>query len=493
MNIRKIYPAEWRKCHPGNMRADSDRYFAGIASRVAQTLAHSHIDDAFPDGEDLREAAMRLTCYFEDICTGLGLWETVIATFKKRYGKTMPFHDTAEYYPGEPNLQDVQLLLWDIIQSFDPNRFINPENPGIAMAARDIYDIFDSEYDEAPDTPELLDYLHDPAMQTDFWQMRQRLEWIFMNSYIYLRGYLDFEDELRGISTSQLAEEKAYVTYLHYLFTDQHNLLQLTPPEWLAALSGQRIDIDTTLFTNRCYSIIGNETDTIRVRDLANENEYLVEKYSFDEQWINKLSRSDGEKTIYMGLVRYNDKYFQNGTLLEIPAGDVDAILEQVRKRDYQHRLMPSNEEQFRKASGGKPIVFVKGMDELTEFYEKKIKIPLTGDYLNQLRNILHEHTEDGMMALMGTPDHGILIITGYIPAIKHKDNPFYDPDYSAKFGQGLLMNPMAVEYSAVCTMIDMGMLSDLAINSLQGQDHGHQLLQDNIQFVADYMFAQHR
>ena len=165
MNIKKIYPAEWRKMHPDGMRADSDQYFAGIANSVAQILAHSGIDDAFPDGEALRDAAMILTGYFEDICTGLGLWKTVVATCQMRYGKPLPFHSTTEYYPGEPNLQDVQLLLWDIIQSTEPDRFINPENPGIAFAAGDIYGIFDREYDDAPDTPELVEYLHDDGWQ----------------------------------------------------------------------------------------------------------------------------------------------------------------------------------------------------------------------------------------------------------------------------------------------------------------------------------------
>ena len=84
MNIKKIYPAEWRKMHPDGMRADSDQYFAGIANQVAQLLAHSGIEDVFPDGNDISVAAKRLTGYFEDICTGLGIWETLIDTFKKR-------------------------------------------------------------------------------------------------------------------------------------------------------------------------------------------------------------------------------------------------------------------------------------------------------------------------------------------------------------------------------------------------------------------------
>ena len=493
MNIKKIYPAEWRKMHPDGMRADSDQYFAGIANRVAQILAHSGIDDAFPDGEALRDAAMRLTGYFEDICTGLGLWKTVVATCQMRYGKPLPFHSTTEYYPGEPNLQDVQLLLWDIIQSTEPDRFINPENPGIAFAAGDIYGIFDREYDEAPDTPELVEYLHDPVMQIDFWQMRERLEWIFMNSYIYLRGFFDFNDFLEEISDSQYAEQQAYINYLEHLFSDRHNLAMLTPPEWLAALSGQRIDIDTSLFANRCYRIFKNEAETIRVRDLANDNEISVEKYSFEERWINNLSLTGDGKDVFMGLVRYNDKYFQCGSLVEIPTGGLDGILEQVRQRDYQKSLMPSNEEAFYEASEGKPIVFLKGMNQLMEFYDKKMHVPLTGDYLKQMRDTVREQTDEGMMALMATHDQGILIITGYIPAIRHKNNPFYDPEYASSQGQGLLMDPMAVDYSAVCTMIDQGMLSDLALNSLKGHEYGHKLLQDNIQYIADYMFAQHR
>ena len=493
MNIKKIYPAEWRRMHPDGMAAGSDHYYANLASRIAQIVAHSGMDDAFPDGEGIKEAAMRLTAYLEDICTGIGIWKTLTGTCQRQYGKVLPFLDTTDYCQDEPNLQDVQLLLWDIIQSYDCDRFINPENPAITLAAKDIFDIFDSEYETAPDTPELTEYLHEPAMQTDFWQMRKRLEWLFMQSYINLRGRLNFADSMAEISRREHAEQEAYINYIHHLFTDRHNMAILTPGEWLSALSGQRIDIDASLFANRCYRIIAIEDEAIRVRDLVNDKELSVEKISFEEKWVNGLRLSTDANDLYMGLVRYNDKYYQCGSMLEIPAGRLNPILEQVRQRDYQKSLMPSNEESFYKASGGKPIVFLKGIDALKHFYEKKIGVPLTGDYLRQMQEAVREQTDDGMLAVMGTPNQGNLIITGCIPAIKHKDNPFYDHEYAVQYGQGLLMNPMAVDYSAVCTMIDQGMLADVSINSLKGQEHGHRLLQDNIQFVADYMFAQHR
>ena len=493
MNIKKIYPAEWRKTHPDGMVADSDHYYANLANRVAQILAHSGIDEAFPDGDSIRYAAMRLTAYFEDICTGVGIWKTLNDTCRKRYGKPLPFHDTTDYCPGEPNRQDVQLLLWDIIQSYDCERFINPENPGIAFAAGDIYGIFDQEYETAPDTPELTDYLRNPSMQSDFWQMRKRIEWIFMQSYINLRGRLDFADSLAEISHSEHAEQEAYNNYIHHLFTDRHNMAVLTPGEWLSALSDQRIHLDASLFANRCYRIVGIEDEALRVRDLVNDKELSVEKVSFEEKWVNNFRLSADSNDLYMGLVRYNDKYYQCGSMLEIPAGRLNPVLEQVRRHDYQKSLMPSNEESFYKASGGKPIVFLKGIDAIKDFYGKKIGIPLTGDHLQQMLQTIREQTDDGMVAVMGTPNQGNLIITGHIPAIKHKDNPFYDKEYASKYGQGLLMDPMAIDYSAVCTMIDQGMLADVALNSLRGPEYGRQLLQDNIQFVADYMFAQHR
>ena len=493
MNVKKIYPAQWRKMHPDGMRSDSDQYYAGIASRVALILSHSGIDDAFPDGDALCDAAMRLTAYFEDLCTDMGLWKTLTDTCQKRYGKPLPFFDTTDYYPGEPNMQDVQLLLWDIIQSLDADRFINPENPGIAWASGDIYGVFDREYDDAPDTPELIDYLHDPSMQSNFWQMRSRLEWLFMNSYISLRGLLDFEDALEDIKDSHYAEQQAYITYVEHLFTDRHNLAMLTPPEWLTALSGQRIDIDTSLFINRCYRIFENDAETVRVRDLVDGTELSVEKCSFEERWINNLSLLGEDKDVFMGLVRYNDKYFQCGSLVEIPSDGLDSMLEKVRQHDYQRSLMPSNEKMFYKASYGEHIVFLKGIDQLKDFYDNRLHVPLTGDSLMHMRDTVREQTDDGMMAIMATPDHGILLITGYIPAIKHKNNPFYDPEYSDKYGQGLLMNPRAIDYSAVCTMIDHGMLSDLSLNSLKGKEYGRKQLQDNIQFIADYMFAKHR
>ena len=56
--------------------------------------------------------AIRLTGWFEDLCSELGFWSVVNTTCRQRYGKILPFYDTSDYYPGEPNPQDIQLLLW---------------------------------------------------------------------------------------------------------------------------------------------------------------------------------------------------------------------------------------------------------------------------------------------------------------------------------------------------------------------------------------------
>lgn len=107
-------------------------------------------------------------------------------------------------------------------------------------------------------------------------------------------------------------------------------------------------------------------------------------------------------------------------------------------------------------------------------------------------KNIL-SRTEDGMLALMAMPDLGILNITDGIPAIKAPSNPYYNKDYAKEVGTSLFLNTNAIDYEAACILLKHNYLSDAALQHIEGYGRGHQLLQDNAQFVVDYMFAEHQ
>ena len=136
---------------------------------------------------------------------------------------------------------------------------------------------------------------------------------------------------------------------------------------------------------------------------------------------------------------------------------------------------------------------FLKGEKELTDFYTKEAGITVTPDFERQLKDMVFKQADDGMLALMATRDQGFLIISLSIPAIKAPGNPFYNEDYAKKHASDLLLCSDAIEYSAVCTLLENNYLPDAALNSHKGYEYGRKMLQDNAQFIIDYMFAEHK
>ena len=496
--MKKIFPIEWQENHPEAMSSETDFYYAGLANKVLEVLDKSGIENVLPEKSAIRSMAIRLTGWFEDLCSELGFWSVVNTTCRQRYGKILPFYDTSDYYPGEPNPQDIQLLLWDFIQTLNEGRFINPENSGIEMVAYKIYNIFYEEYEYAPVTKKLKAYFADPAIGTDYWKTRKAIE------YIAYRGYFSFHSEMQLFNSLFSLEEDEeieseeqlnifkYTTRICHAFTDRHNLLALTAGEWLAAATGTTFTLDTQRLKNRIYTLGDLNAASLQLIDKEDGTIFVVEADSFDANWLQEYGNRKGINAS-CGIIRFNDKYYQCGTMVtDFSKMQMKIMLEKQMEESRSNNLAKENRELFLKTSHNEPIIFVKGEKELLDFYSQKGELVLPKDFKRQLKEIIDEHAEDGLLAIMSTPDQGYLIITCAIPAIKAPNNPYYDHEYAKLHAHELMLSTNAINYSAVCELMSMGCLPDAALTSSKGYEHGHELLQNNAQFVVDYMFANH-
>ncbi|MBQ6277744.1 MAG: DUF3843 family protein [Bacteroidales bacterium] len=500
--MKKLYPFDWQFFHPKRMSTSTDRYYVDIANKILNILSNSDIREAFYDDGDMRYSSLRITAWFEDICSELGFWRVVNETCMKRYGKPLPFYDTTDYVAGEPNLQDVKLLLWDIIQSLDGERFFNPENPAIASAAIKIFEIFDAEYETAPETDEVKEYFDNPDLGTEYWTTRRAVEWLSNHAYFSLRSNLTFigtvariEDEIsEAPDYKRLRNIYIYTADLLHTFKDRHNLISLTAPEWLSAAIGRDFSFDTALMDNiRAYDIDAHVSSSLVLRDRLTGVAFAVDDDSFDPKWLKKNGDKFGT-SVCCGLLRFNGNYYQCGSMLTNPSPeDIENQLEQTRQDEYRRRMAKENYDEFYRVSGGKPIIFLKGEKALLEFYTKRLGIKITEDFENQLKTVAREHAENGLLAIMATPDQGFLTISYVIPSIKSPDNPYYDAEYAKKHAHELLLNVNAIDYEAICTMLKLNYLPDAALNSLKGYEYGRDFLHANAQYIVDYMFAEHQ
>lgn len=108
--MNHIFPKDWVDVHPYKQSDDVDKYFAKLADKVYVTILQSPLYDiSLGDPKDL---SIYLTLWFEDIISGTNVWRTVNRECMRRIGAPLPFYDIKNYYEGEPNIEDIRVLLW---------------------------------------------------------------------------------------------------------------------------------------------------------------------------------------------------------------------------------------------------------------------------------------------------------------------------------------------------------------------------------------------
>ena len=121
-----------------------DNFYADLANKVFECIKNSGIADAFDeDKEVMKDVAIHLTMYLEDLASEIGVWRAATTEFRKRYGSLLPFYELGDdYEEGFVNREDVRFLLWNEAQCYRGfESFINPENIGIEQVASEIFDL----------------------------------------------------------------------------------------------------------------------------------------------------------------------------------------------------------------------------------------------------------------------------------------------------------------------------------------------------------------
>lgn len=491
--MAKIYPQQWRQIHPFATPMSTDQYYAKLASRVAEILKRSLLNEAFETTEDLTDTAIRITAWFEDIISNLGIWRTVNEVCSKRHGKPLPFYNTDSYYPNEPNVEDISLLLWDAVEALHPDRFMNPENPATIEAAVALCELFDEEYPTAPETEELYEFLHDEQQLQDYWHVRKVCDWLSLRAYISKRQenyWQETLDEQLEDNDSPMDEEMiSYAILTDLTFRGKHNLISLTAPQWLARITNHHEFNEMQLLDPTHYLLIGENATQFLTRNMATDEEVAIEKDSFSEDEFISHYPKVGETVFFCTLLRFQEKYYQCGIMAQNKLSDIPSEVLEEEKRN-SHLTEKGTYELFLKASGGKPVVFCKNDNDMLRFY-RKMNIPLTQDSIAQFQRLFADSTNG--IALVGDIYGGICIIHELAYCIKSDDNPFYDQKKAAQDAHALLLDSNAISYGAACALIDHNLLPDARLNSLKGEEYGRQFLHKNAQFITDYLFSKYR
>ncbi|MBN3663030.1 MAG: DUF3843 family protein, partial [Ornithobacterium rhinotracheale] len=191
--MSKAYIKDWMATKPYTKQTNTELFYLEITNEVLEKLEKSSdFLDHFLDRESFKDLAIFLTSYFEDVISNVGLFRAFIALHQEIYKKSLPFYVAKNYTEGDINIQDVQFLVWYFLNLQKQDVFVNPYSPELKELAQNVWQVFDQEYEYAPENTQIADFfkLENPE---NLDEVRYFIDKILTRSYLFTQ---DTEIEL---------------------------------------------------------------------------------------------------------------------------------------------------------------------------------------------------------------------------------------------------------------------------------------------------------
>lgn len=278
----------------------------------------------------------------------------------------------------------------------------------------------------------------------------------------------------------------SYDVKQNILFEGRKNLLSLTSVEWMALIGKIHPEAaqwaEVKVAPQGMYLYEGEDETSLFVKDLSGEEEVQlsVRKDSVDMDSLK--GRKEGMTVLQSRWVQYGGTWWQDGTL--VVSDYEEKMKEELARQAAKREDIRQTYDAFMKASGGKQFVFCQSEEEVRDFLFQKMEYKEKEEI--QMPKMDAQHG----LVLMISPHTGIHIQMRLGECISSPENKFYDSKEAQKKAILFLLNPEVIPYDLSCALQDADMLPDAGLNSLQGEEHGRELVKKNARFLTDYFFG---
>lgn len=485
-----IYIQDWLQLKPYEKQLPTDIYYLKLANKVKQQLLRLLPDEAqaFFSQEELNLFACFLTSYFEDIVSETNIWNTFVEKHKELYKKELPFFDTdEEYIQGEINYQDVGFLIWYFVNTVQETELLHPTNFFIYLTSIGIMEIFEEEFEMAPENDYLKNYYQlNTADEEDFYAVRTLVKKLLIDTYLfYIDSGLEYNAIIEDTISEVENEEEDFNRLQLFLreqelafFNNKHTkLLNLKGKEWAAFLLGK---------THPLYDDILNMSDRLAgffFRRGEDEHNYFIEyiasgtTFNLTKKSLTEpLPYTKEDDLLYIGIQKWQGEWWFCGNLFPL-SFDADLILDQknsveMRKKinftlsDKDKELIKSilkeQEQAFLKFNNGSPIAFlsesetIKFQQKYIEFYNNTLGLSkkekedanqrarqegLFFDDINFLPENQENAEDDRPAIVFFNSKSGVEIAFGINSAFPHPENKFFVEEESLDNLFGLIVS----------------------------------------------------
>ena len=459
----KVYIQDWLEFHSNERPEASDFFYLRVCNLVNDILHQSDhfIIKTYLAEEEHQEFACVLVAMFEDIVSGTGIWKAFINKHHQLYGKHLPFYDLDEYYPYEINPQDVTFMVWYYLSmAFDDEYIISPDSIDVG---REVYKIFDAEWENAPVNTQLKEFLHVPHDETDFYAIRYKMDWLILSSYLFHFKGKDCTQqkikilEEREDKTDKEELEKALnlAKELHdsFVINSVSNLLALRGKDWFAYVLGEGHPLHHHLLNmsdkkSGKYLYLGHDDNDLHLKHLGSGKELKVTRKSLDPAGYMKKD----ETTLLMSVVNWMGEWWFSGMLAAFDITD-EILLDEVSNpinanvfsdEEKKKEFLGDQYKYFMEFNHNKQLAFFNNgfdlsdfLNDFMEFYNEQA----AKERPEQSKGIKNQPLKAGKFAddevlrnenwyLFFNPASGIELAHGFNNLIPDNDNPNYEKDY---------------------------------------------------------------
>lgn len=475
-----------RRGHPFMVTSSTYTDYVRIANKVDDML-RSEPFCAELTNEEVKRMAIKLTLYFEDVVSEIGLWRSFVHLHKSLYCRTLPFYYAGmDYNEDEPNIHDIQYLLWDATLDDEyAETLVNPENEALAHAARTVYAYFMEIFEDTPINDDLYDFFHEARFTDNFYDVRQVLKWYFFDCYLTSGRFrestfdeaLDYQMDLCQ-GNRQVAQTAAEASIA---FRYQVGPLALKPQEWLSALLTVHGHTDKAAAVAAIvakdlepYVLERYDSQTVTLRSVDDELMTVRRTPYFQVQ--TTLLKSPGTEGCVGSYAQYNGEWYLNGMNTW---GDILRLIPEYKKeRDIQRNATFGDlASDARSLLHNRQLFFFATPEAYESFYRDELKMP------QGRKASLPRGVKNIMLFIPNLAEGKLCTIMDCAEYICHPYNPMYDKEKSKTCF--LIADLDQVPGDFIRYAIANKLMPHFALNSNRGYTRGRQLAQDNLDFLA--------
>ncbi len=474
---------EWRLTHPQALSCASDGYYVKLVNRLIDRLAVLRIPN--PPADLIKVMALSVAAYLEDLVNDFGVWNAFRNLYSDLYGSMLPFYncDHEEYLTDNVNPEDLKFIVWQsFVRCGQPDeRIFSPYSEAISNMADILFDEIVDEYESAPESTRIADYISSTILSDDYTKVRHLAYWLsalnpliaapWMHEYIEMQT-LKFMEIMPKLQPSQ-AE---YHVLCSYSWPKAVGPLGIPVYDYLAQMCRDRgfdnqADIIGDIKVNSLsfYNITTRSEKYLGLTDYTG-TEYKVQRNSFAN---NSATRNIAKCAAQ--LIRFNGEWNLNGMMMSMP-DDADI------SNSQDSTDMPESVKEYIRNKidehGGQRVFVFQSIAQVNEFMQ-------AGGGDRSLSAVADEETELHDVALLLSLEQTPLIINGGAAYFKIKGNSKFSIAKSHKSGLELIADGLPDDVARYIQ--DNHLAPEVQIFAAQGPEVGRAVVQDNFRFLAGF------